>query len=149
MPTLIIDYSLPCQCSTAGRSYDNGILVRALAPPNAKAASRRPLFVDARRSAFRELLPTSRLVQPDFLPLDFPRITRHQPGFRQHGLEPQVVVHQCTSDAMTNRPGLARLAAALDVDHDIEARFVIDELQRLPHDHSSRLTREKLIDRLF
>src|ERR1700687_3115241 len=135
MPTLIIDYSLPCQCSTAGRSYDNGIWVRALAPPNAKDASRRPLFVDARRSAFRELLPTSRLVQPYFLSLDFPRITRHQPGFRQHGLKPQIVVHQRTGDAMTNRPGLARLAAALGVDHDVEARFVFVALQRLSHEH--------------
>ena len=50
---------------------------------------------------------------------------------------------------MANGARLSRLSAALDVDHDVETRFVVDELQRLPHDHSSRLTREKLIDRLF
>src|SRR3954470_8957522 len=98
--------------------------------------------------AFGELLATSRLVQADLLPLDFTRIARDEACFRERGLQLRIVVDQGTRDAVTDGASLTRLAAALDVDHDVERRVVIHELERLAHDHASRFAGEEFVDGL-
>src|SRR5262249_52936907 len=98
-------------------------------------------------SALGELVAAARLVQPDLLALDLPRIARYQPSLLQHHLEPGVVLDQGAGDAVAHCACLARLAAAVDVDADVEAGERIGELERLAHDHAPGLAREKLVDR--
>ena len=43
---------------------------------------------------------------------------------------------------------LAVLAAAVDVDQDVEGRGVLRRLERLAHDHAAGLAREELVHRL-
>src|SRR5690606_39789307 len=102
----------------------------------------------SRGSALRELLATSRLVEADLLALDLARVARDEARARQRRLERRVVVDQCTGDAVAHRARLAGLAAAGDVDHDVEAADVVGELERLAHDHATGLAREVVVERL-
>src|SRR5690606_28647887 len=99
-------------------------------------------------SALGELLAASRLVQADLLALDLARIARDQPGLRQGRLERLGVVDQRAGDAVADRARLARLAAAMHVDLDVEAAVVLGQGQRLANDHAARFAREVLVDRL-
>src|SRR5690606_26953597 len=98
--------------------------------------------------ALRELLATSRLVQADLLALDLARVARDQPRLRQDRLERLVVVDQRAGDAVANRACLARLAATVHVDLDVEVAVVVGQGQRLADDHAPRLARKVLVDRL-
>src|SRR2546423_14365368 len=44
---------------------------------------------------------------------------------------------------------LAGFASAAHVDHDVERRIVIGDLQWLPHDHATGFAIKELVDRLF
>src|SRR6185369_10678325 len=98
--------------------------------------------------ALGELLAASRLVEADLLALDLARVARDEPGLRQRRLERGIVLDQRAGDAVAHRAGLARLAAAEDVDLDVERLRVVGELERLAHDHAARLAREEHIDGL-
>src|SRR5207237_4763463 len=51
-------------------------------------------------------------------------------------------------DAVAHGAGLAAFAAAIDVDHDVEARRALGQLERLAHHHSPGLPAEELVHRL-
>src|SRR5262245_37952639 len=99
--------------------------------------------------ALAELLAAARLVEADLLSLDFARVARHETRLRQRGLKLRVVVDERAGDALAHRAGLAGLAAADHVDHDVERGLVVGEHERLAHDHAARLAREELVDRLL
>src|SRR5438874_2181019 len=103
---------------------------------------------DATFSTFRVLLAPPCLVQAHLLSLHLARVARHQPGRAQRSLEPCIILDQRTRDAMAHRAGLAALAAAIDVHHDVEARRALGELERLAHHHAAGLAAEELVDRL-
>src|SRR5271166_6819158 len=92
----------------------------------------------ASRLTFGELLAPSGFVQTDFLALDFARVAGYQAGLRQRRLELPVIVDQGAGDPVPHRTGLTRLSAAVHVDHNVEGRLVVDQLERLAHDHASR-----------
>src|SRR4051812_45705702 len=98
------------------------------------------------RSAFGELFAAPRLVQADFLALDFARIPRYEARFFENRLKRCVILDQRPRDAVTDSARLPRLAAAIDVDHDIERIELVREDQRLAHDHAARFARKKHVD---
>jgi len=100
------------------------------------------------RLALGELLTATRLVQADFLALDFARVARHQPGLGEHGLERGVIVDQRAGDAMAHCTGLTRFAPTCNVDLDVERLEVIGQFQRLANDHAAGFTREEIVDGL-
>jgi hypothetical protein len=57
-------------------------------------------------SALAELLATASAVQTDLLALDFARITRHEAGLAETGLERRIVVDERTRHAVAHRAGL-------------------------------------------
>src|SRR5674476_53689 len=95
-----------------------------------------------------ELFPAARLAQTDLLAFHFTRIASHQTGLLQYSFERSIVVDQCTGDAMTHRPGLARFAAAGDVHHDVELAQGFGQCQRLAHDHATGFAGKEHIHRL-
>src|SRR5512144_1387558 len=108
----------------------------------------RAAFANLAGSALAELLAPARLVQADLLALDLARVARDETGLRQGWFQRRVVLDQRTRHAVAHRAGLARLAAADHVDHDVECRLVVGERQRLADDHLARFAREELVDRL-
>src|SRR6185436_13074953 len=93
-----------------------------------------------------ELVTAACLVQADLLPLHFARVAGHESRFLEHPFQARVVLDERAGDAVAHGARLARLAAAVDVDADVEARERVGELQRLAHDHAPRLAREELVD---
>src|SRR5215475_779456 len=100
------------------------------------------------RSSLRELRGAPRLVEADFLSLDFSRVASHQPGLREHRLQRRIVFDQRAREPMPDRAGLPGLAAPVDVYLDVEGREVVGQHERLPDDHAARLAPEELVDRL-
>src|SRR4051812_21342714 len=97
------------------------------------------------RSALAELLATAGAVQADLLALDLAGVARDEAGAAQVGLERRVVVDEGARDAVADSPGLAGLAAAVDVDLDVEGAVVGGQDERLAHDHDRRLAAEVLL----
>src|SRR6476661_2542109 len=96
----------------------------------------------------RELLCAACFAQTDFLTLNFTCVAGNKACFRQLWLERCIIVYQCTGDAMTYGTRLTGLAAAIDVDHDVEAFYIIGQLQRLTDHHQASFTGKILIGRL-
>src|SRR5512143_2167096 len=104
---------------------------------------------EATTSALRELFALARLVQTHLLALDLARVARDEPRLRQRRLQRRVVVDERARDAVADRTGLAGLAAALDVDHDVEGRLVVRQLERLADHHAARVARKELVGGLL
>src|SRR6476646_9546232 len=100
------------------------------------------------RSTFRVLLAPPRLVQADLLSLHFSRVARDESGRAQLRLQRCIILDQRARDAVAHRTGLAALAAAVDVHHDVESGRALDQLERLAHDHATGLAAEELVHRL-
>src|SRR5262247_4225185 len=98
------------------------------------------------RSSLRELRGAPRLVEADFLSLDFARVAGHQPGLREHRLQRRIVLDQRARQPMPHRAGLPRLAPAVDVHLDVEGREVIGQHERLADDHAAGLASEERVD---
>src|SRR5712672_2754752 len=81
--------------------------------------------------AFRELFAASRLVQAHLLALDFARIARDEPRFRERGFKGGIVFDERPGDPVAYRSRLARFPAAENVDVDVERLGVVGELERL------------------
>src|SRR6185295_18367850 len=113
---------------------------------DAKAARGRLCNERARGLPLGELVTSAGLVQPDLLALHFARVAGHESRFLEHPFQARVVLDERAGDAVAHGARLARLAAAVDVDADVEARERVGELQRLAHDHAPRLAREELVD---
>src|SRR4030081_1522744 len=65
-------------------------------------------------------------LQAVLLPFLLARIARQEAGLLQYGAQLRVVLEQGARDAVGDRPGLARLAAADDFDTGVEALGVDD-----------------------
>src|SRR5947199_4635421 len=100
------------------------------------------------KSAFRVLLAPPCLVQSDFLSLHFSRIAGHETGGAERAFQSRIILDQRPGDAVAHGAGLAALAAATHVHHDVEARRALGELERLAHHHASGLAAEELVHRL-
>src|SRR5947207_15161985 len=83
------------------------------------------------RSTFRVLLAPPRLVQSHFLSLDLSRVARHQARGAKRRFQCCIILDQRARDAVAYGAGLAALAAAEDVDEDVEAGEIHRQLERL------------------
>src|SRR4051812_10298319 len=118
-------------------------------PKNKKAALGRLSIDEAEQSLpFGELLAPPGFVQSHLFSLNLSRVTRHESRRAQRGLQPGIVLDQRARDAMAHGTGLAALAAAVDVDPDIEGREVLRELEGLAHHHAAGFAAKELFDRL-
>src|SRR3989338_3101769 len=95
-----------------------------------------------------ELLATTRLAQTDLLAFHFTRITSHQTGILQYGLERSVIVKQRPCNTVTHRTSLTCFATTGYVDHNVEFCQGLGQRQRLAHDHAAGFAGEEHIDRL-
>src|SRR5436305_13178648 len=105
-------------------------------------------FSPCLRSTLRVLLAPPGLVQSHFFSLDFSRIARHETRGAELALKSRIVLDQRPGDAVAHGAGLAALATAIDVHHDVEARQVLRHLERLAHHHAASFAAEEGIDRL-
>src|SRR4030095_10402540 len=96
-------------------------------------------------SALRVLETGTRPPLPVLLPLLGAGIPRQKPGFLQFGTQLPVVVHQRPGKAVTDRSRLARHAASLDADVDVEFVRRLGEQQRLPDDELEALALEIVV----
>src|SRR5580765_3677296 len=83
------------------------------------------------KSAFRVLLAPPCLVQSDFLSLYFSRIAGHETRGAERAFQSGILLDQCPGDAVAHGAGLAALAAAVDIHHDVKARQVLCHIERL------------------
>src|SRR6185295_13480669 len=113
---------------------------------DAKAARGRLCNERARGLPLGELVTSAGLVQPDLLALHFARVAGHESRLLEHPLQARVVLDQGAGDAVAHGARLARLAAAIDVDTDVEGIERIGQHQGLAHDHAPGLTRKKFVD---
>src|SRR5438552_17797155 len=97
------------------------------------------------RLTFRVLLAPPRFVQSHFLSLDFSRVAGHQARGAERRFQCCIILDQRARNAVANGAGLAALAAAEDVDEDVEASEVLRQLERLAHHHAAGLAREELV----
>src|SRR3954471_6816889 len=74
------------------------------------------------KSAFRVLLAPPCLVQSDFLSFYFSRIAGHETRSAERAFQSGIILDQRPGDAVAHGAGLAALAAAIDVHHDVKAR---------------------------
>src|SRR5437764_1074840 len=100
------------------------------------------------RSALAELLAAARAVQADLLAFHLACIAGDEPGAAQVALQRRVVVDERARDAVAHGTCLARLAAAMHVDLDVEGGIVRGQHQRLANDHDRRLAAEVFLHRL-
>src|SRR3989338_3397127 len=100
------------------------------------------------RLTLGELLAATCLAQTDLLAFHFTRITSHQTGILQYGLERSVIIKQRPRNTVTHRTGLACFATTGYVNHNIEFCQVLGQRQRLAHDHAAGFAGEEHIDRL-
>ena len=112
-----------------------------------RGALRRPPEGPSRISALAELLGAASTAQTHLLTFDFAGVARDEAGVRENGLEARIVVDERTGDAVTDGAGLAGLAAAGNVHHDVERFDVFRELQGLHDDHAAGFTLEVLVER--
>src|SRR5690606_10999648 len=101
-----------------------------------------------RQLALAELLATTRLVETDFLTLDFTRIAGNQTRLLERRLGRFVIVDQSAGNAVTHCAGLTAFATAMHIDMEVERLEMAGEHQRLTHDHAAGFTGEILVDRL-
>src|SRR6185295_10063277 len=98
---------------------------------DAKAARGRLCNECARGLPLGELVTSAGLVQPDLLALHLASIARHESRLLEHPLQARVVLDQCEGDAVLHGARLARLAATIDVDTDVEGSERIGQHQWL------------------
>src|SRR5688572_10463981 len=130
MPALIVILQSPKNKKPPGGGFRSGVVARIVC------------------STFRVLLAPPRLVQSDLLSLDLARVARHQPDRAELRLQSCIILDQRARDAVAHCAGLAALAAAVYVDQDVERRRLLDQLERLAHDHAPGLAAEELVHRL-
>src|SRR6266404_1310711 len=119
--------------------------------PSQKQESRPKAAFDLRcfpGSTFRVLLAPPRLVQSHFLSLHLSRVAGHEPRRAERAFKPRIILDQRARNAVAHRARLPALAAAIDVDEDVEPAEVLRQLERLAHDHAAGLARKELVHRL-
>src|SRR5688572_646256 len=98
------------------------------------------------RSALRVLRPSASLAKTDLLALDLARVASDESGFAQRLAQAFVVVHERARDAVTNRAGLPRRAAAANRDLHVETPLGFGDDERLANDHARRLAAEEHVE---
>src|ERR1700752_3275325 len=97
--------------------------------------------------ALRVLRPAAGLAPTDLLALDFAGVARHEARIPQRLAQALVELDERAGEAVPNRAGLARRAAAIDLDGDVEPAHELHRLEGLSHDHAAGLPAEELIER--
>lgn len=75
------------------------------------------------------------------------RIASYKTGVFESGTKVGIVFEQCSSDAVSDRSGLARWTTASDVDNQIKLVRRFSQLQGLTDDHSQRFVGKVSIER--
>src|SRR5580704_7114141 len=85
------------------------------------------------------LRPPAGLATSDFLALDLAGIARDKACRAQGSAQRLVVLHERTSNAMTDGTGLTGNAATAHLHGDIELTHELHHFERLAHDHATGL----------
>src|SRR5471030_1968691 len=116
-------------------------------PPGARPAAfvqhapERTLSV---KLTLRELFCATCFAQTNFFTFDFTCIAGHEAGFGQIRFQRCIVVDQGAGDAVANCASLAGLAAAVDVDLDVETLDIAGQFQWLTNNHHDGFAGEVL-----
>src|SRR6185312_1421619 len=94
------------------------------------------------RLTFGELERTASLRPPILLAFHGAWIAGEEAPRLQRGAQSRLVIHQGSGDAVPHGAGLARQAAAIDGDDDVELAVAVGRDQRLTQDHAQHRTGE-------
>src|SRR6478609_5431303 len=97
----------------------------------------------ADESALRELEALARLGAAVLLALDHAAVAGQEAGGLDRGAQRRLELRQRLADAVLDRTGLAREAAAGDGAHDVVLAYAIGDPERLVDDQAQRRTREE------
>src|SRR5215213_2061957 len=120
---------------------------------NSPATPRTPSVPNSRRAtegklALRELRPLAGLLEAGLLALLRACVTREEAAALELATQVRIGLEQGARDAMAQRAGLRRDAAAVELRDHVHARLVSDRLKRLADVALERGAREKVVERL-
>src|SRR4051794_14981491 len=98
--------------------------------------------------ALGELRPLAGLLEPRLLALLLARVARQVAAALQLGAQRRLGLDERAGDAVAQRPGLRRHAAAVDARDDVHAREVSGRVERLLRLRLEAIAREVLLERL-